>query len=199
MSARSLALRALTFLVTALPWIQAHAASHSIIVTHASGEAAYPAAVSVYVDGASTRASRSAQAQMVQRNKSFVPTVLVVQTGTPVSFPNFDTVRHHVYSFSSTKSFELKLYAGTPATPVIFDRPGTATLGCNIHDRMLGYIHVVDTPYFGQTDAQGRIDIELPPGRHVLRVWTPEMGEKRPGQNFSIDTSEALTRVTIKP
>ena len=107
--------------------------------------------------------------------------LLVVQTGTSVSFPNFDTVRHHVYSFSPTKTFEIKLYAGTPAKPVIFDKAGTATLGCNIHDRMIAHIHVVDTPYFGVTDGMGRVTIDLPAGDHVARIWTVPMGETSPG------------------
>lgn len=190
---------ALTLLASTLPMTQAHAGLHTLMITRASGEAAHPAAVSVYVQGAASRAIKGASAQMVQRDKAFVPTLLVVQTGTPVLFPNFDTVRHHVYSFSPTKTFELKLYAGTPTAPVVFDRPGTATLGCNIHDRMLGYIHVVDTPYFGHTDSQGRIELDLPEGHHTLRVWTPEMGEKRLGEKFTIDTRQPVTRVTLQP
>lgn len=175
----------------------AQAAPHTIVLSNAAGQPMHPAAVSVLVEGLPLRATKGAQGQMAQRDKAFVPTLLVVQTGTPVSFPNFDTVRHHVYSFSPTKPFELKLYAGTPVAPVVFDRAGTATLGCNIHDRMLGYIHVVETPYFGQTDVQGQAILDLPEGRHRLRVWTPTMGEKHPGQVFPIDTRTRTTRVTL--
>ena len=175
------------------------AAPHTIVVRNEAGQPVHPAAVSVFVDGTPARAAKGAQGQMAQRDKAFVPTLLVVQTGTPVSFPNFDTVRHHVYSFSPTKPFELKLYAGTPVAPVVFDRAGTATLGCNIHDRMLGYIHVVDTPYFGQTDGQGRVVLDLPEGHHRLKVWTPTMGEKHPGLPFPIDTRTRTTRVTLPP
>ncbi len=175
------------------------AAPHTIVVRNEAGQPVHPAAVSVFVDGTPARAAKGAQGQMAQRDKAFAPTLLVVQTGTPVSFPNFDTVRHHVYSFSPTKPFELKLYAGTPVAPVVFDRAGTATLGCNIHDRMLGYIHVVDTPYFGQTDGQGRVVLDLPEGHHRLKVWTPTMGEKHPGLPFPIDTRTRTTRVTLPP
>lgn len=175
------------------------AAPHTIVVRNEAGQPVHPAAVSVFVDGTPARAAKGAQGQMAQRDKAFAPTLLVVQTGTPVSFPNFDTVRHHVYSFSPTKPFELKLYAGTPVAPVVFDRAGTATLGCNIHDRMLGYIHVVDTPYFGQTDGQGRVVLDLPEGHHRLKVWTPTMGEKHPGLPFPIDTRARTTRVTLPP
>ncbi len=175
------------------------AAPHTIVVRNEAGQPVHPAAVSVFVDGTPARAAKGAQGQMAQRDKAFAPTLLVVQTGTPVSFPNFDTVRHHVYSFSPTKPFELKLYAGTPVAPVVFDRAGTATLGCNIHDRMLGYIHVVETPYFGQTDGQGRVVLDLPEGHHRLKVWTPTMGEKHPGLPFPIDTRTRTTRVTLPP
>ncbi|MDQ5926289.1 MAG: hypothetical protein QG554_1231 [Pseudomonadota bacterium] len=177
----------------------ATATPRTIVVTDATGKPAHPAAISVFVDGVPARAAKGAQGQMAQRDKAFAPTLLVVQTGTPVFFPNFDTVRHHVYSFSPTKPFELKLYAGTPVAPIIFDRAGTATLGCNIHDRMLGYIHVVDTPHFGQTDAQGSLVLDLPPGRHRLRVWSPAMGEKRAGQDFQLDTRQTTTRVVLQP
>jgi plastocyanin len=84
--------------------------------------------------------------QIAQLKRQFAPQVSVVTVGTPVSFPNDDTVRHHVYSFSSVKTFELKLYAGVPNAPVVFDKPGIAVLGCNIHDQMVAWVVVVDTP-----------------------------------------------------
>lgn len=114
------------------------------------------------------------KAEMGQAGKQFVPQVLVVTPGTEVDFPNRDTVRHHVYSFSSVKKFELKLYIGTPTQPVLFDQPGIAVLGCNIHDQMVGWIVIVDTPYFGRTAAQGQVVLDkLPPGNYRLRSWHP--------------------------
>ena len=150
----------------------AGAAPQTINLITFGGDAVANAAVSIQVKGAprTAPASASASADMGQRQRSFVPGLLVVQTGTSVNFPNFDTVRHHVYSFSPTKTFEIKLYAGTPAKPVVFDKAGTATLGCNIHDRMIAHIHVVDTPYFGVTDGMGRVTIDLPAGDHVARI-----------------------------
>lgn len=112
------------------------------------------------------------KAEMGQAGKQFVPQVLVVTTGTEVNFPNRDTVRHHVYSFSPVRKFELKLYIGTPAKPVLFDQPGIAVLGCNIHDQMVGWIVIVDTPYFGVTAEKGQLVLEkLPPGNYRLRSW----------------------------
>ena len=133
------------------------------------------AAAVVFLESASARAELRplAQAEMGQVSKQFVPPVLVVPTGTSVGFPNRDTVRHHVYSFSPAKKFELKLYIGTPANPVLFDRAGVVVLGCNIHDQMVGWIVVVDTPYYAQTDANGRARIDAPPGSYRLRSWHP--------------------------
>ena len=97
---------------------------------------------------------------MAQQGKQFLPGVLVVPVGTSVHFPNRDSVRHHVYSFSPAKKFELKLYTGTPANPVVFERAGVVTLGCNIHDRMVGWIVVVDTPYYAQA-AEGAAQVQI--------------------------------------
>ncbi|WP_418134762.1 methylamine utilization protein [Acidovorax carolinensis] len=111
--------------------------------------------------------------EMAQQKKQFLPDVLVLPVGSEVRFPNHDTVRHHVYSFSPAKKFELKLYAGTPANPVLFDQPGVVVLGCNIHDQMVGWILVVDTPYYAQTiAATGKAQIDnVPAGSYRLRTW----------------------------
>ena len=168
------------------------AAPQAIKVTNDAGQPLVNAAVSVYVKGVKATAAPGTVADMAQKNKTFVPTLRVIQTGSLVNFPNFDTVRHHVYSFSAIKTFEIKLYAGTPAEPVLFDKPGTATLGCNIHDRMLGYIHVVDTPYFGVTDANGDLTLDIPKGEHKIRVWTTAMGEFKPAIEQSLKTGQAV-------
>ena len=115
---------------------------------------------------------------MDQKNRMFIPHVLPVQTGTAVSFPNSDDIRHHVYSFSSAKPFQLPLYKGTPANPVIFDKPGVVTLGCNIHDQMSAFIVVVNTPYFEKTGSSGRVALDVEPGRYAVHVWYPDMPER---------------------
>jgi plastocyanin len=112
-------------------------------------------------------------AVMDQRGLRFVPHVLAVATGTPVQFPNSDRIRHHVYSFSPAKRFELRLYAGKSQPPVVFDTPGLVTLGCNIHDWMLGFIYVVDSPWFAVSDAEGRARVAAAAGRYEARVWHP--------------------------
>jgi hypothetical protein len=95
----------------------------------------------------------------------------VIQTGTTVTFPNRDPLLHHVYSFSHVKTFEIKLYSGDAPRGILFDKPGTVTLGCNIHDWMIGYIVVLDTPYFGKTGGDGKARLDAPPGKYRMRVW----------------------------
>lgn len=120
-------------------------------------------------------------AAMDQRGLRFMPFVLPVQTGSLVSFPNSDNVRHHVYSFSPAKRFELRLYAGNHASTVMFDKPGIVTLGCNIHDWMVGYIYVVDTPYFARTDANGLARVvDVPAGAYAVRLWHPRIDGAHP-------------------
>ncbi len=111
--------------------------------------------------------SRKGRAEVVQRNKQFVPYVSAVQTGSEVQFPNKDTVKHHIYSFSPAKKFEFALYSGMPPEPVVFDKAGLVTLGCNIHDWMVAYILVVPTPWFSVTDAAGESRLQnLPAGTY---------------------------------
>lgn len=109
-----------------------------------------------------------------QRDREFIPYVTIVQTGTMVEFPNRDLVKHHVYSFSPAKLLEIKLYAGKPVQPVLFDKPGEVALGCNIHDWMEAYVLVVDSPYFAKTGSNGKALIRnVPAGHYRLRVWHP--------------------------
>lgn len=112
-------------------------------------------------------------AVMDQVNKTFVPHVLVIQPGQHVLFPNSDNIRHHVYSFSPAKPFEIKLYAGVPEEPIPFENPGVVVLGCNIHDTMVGYIVVADTPQAGKTDAEGNLTLDSDQALTTLRIWHP--------------------------
>jgi len=140
------------------------------------------------------------KAEMGQAGKQFVPQVLVVTTGTAVDFPNRDTVRHHVYSFSPVKKFELKLYIGTPTQPVLFDQAGIAVLGCNIHDQMVGWIVIVDTPYFGRTAEPGQLVLDkLPPGNYRLRSWHPGLPVGAPALDQAISVpAEGRLAVTVR-
>ena len=112
--------------------------------------------------------------QVAQKDLQFRPFVLVVPAGGQVSFPNQDGIRHHVYSFSPAKRFELKLYGQGQAPSVTFDKTGVVALGCNIHDGMVAFIKVVDTPYAAKTDAAGQATLRgLPNGQTTVRIWHP--------------------------
>jgi hypothetical protein len=109
-----------------------------------------------------------------QKAMQFQPFVLIVPNGAEVAFPNRDAVRHHVYSFSPAKRFELKLYGKDQTRSVQFDKAGVVAIGCNIHDSMVAFIKVVDTPFAAKTDASGNAVIRgAPNGRAKLSVWHP--------------------------
>ena len=159
---------AILALAAALP---AAAASVQVTVKDARGTAVEDAVVWA-VPKVTAAARPRREAAVEQKDKQFVPTVTVVQTNTLVRFPNRDDIRHHVYSFSAPKPFEIKLYAGTSAAPILFDKPGEVVLGCNIHDNMLGYIYVVDTPWFAKTRSDGSARLnDLPAGDYELQAW----------------------------
>jgi plastocyanin len=123
--------------------------------------------------------------RMAQQNMAFEPFVLIVPVGADVAFPNLDTVRHHVYSFSAAKTFELKLFGHDETRVVHFDKAGVVDLGCNIHDTMIAFIVVVDTPYAAQTNAAGEAVIHgVPAGTHGVRVWHPYL--RAPGNALTL-------------
>ncbi len=137
--------------------------------------------------------------EVAQKSRQFSPQVNVVTVGTAVSFPNQDTVRHHVYSFSPTKSFELKLYIGTPAQPVVFDKTGIAVLGCNIHDQMVAWMVVVDTPYHARSSAQGVALLpQVPAGQYRLRVWHAGLPVGAPASDQPLTVVAADQQLSVK-
>lgn len=136
---------------------------------------------------------------IIQQDKTFIPDVTVVTKGTAVAFPNQDSVRHHVYSFSPIKKFDIKLYAGTPEKPVVFEQPGIAVLGCNIHDQMVAWVVVLNTPYFARTDAKGQVKLEAPAGNYRLRVWHKAWKEGREALDrpLSLSAGGSMTSLRI--
>jgi plastocyanin len=173
-------MRALYLLVAALFSIgcatTAKATDVAFLLTNARGAPVANAVVTAYPDGpARSEPIRfDWPLQVDQRNQQFQPFVLIVPVGAQVAFPNRDTVLHHVYSFSKAKVFELKLYGRDESRSVKFDKVGTVALGCNIHDGMVGFIKVVDTPFAAKSDANGQLVLKgLPPGPVRLRIWHP--------------------------
>ena len=177
--------------VLAAPRPASAASALSVTVTGADGQPVKGAVVIAEPVGGAPKATAGQKAVMDQRNLMFVPDVLIVQTGTAVDFPNSDQVRHQVYSFSGAKSFQLALYAGRAHAPVVFDRAGLVTLGCNIHDSMLGYIWVTDSPWFGRTGADGTLALrELAPGDYTVRVWHALLDESGPQLELHLKLGE---------
>jgi len=157
----------------------AHAATLVITVQGADGKAMQGAVVTAQpLDGAPHRPA-PVKAVMDQVNRAFLPDLLIIPVGSTVVFPNSDSVSHQIYSFSPAKRFQLPLYRGTPYPPVHFDQAGVVTLGCNIHDEMVGYLVVTDAPYFGRTDAKGVWTSEVARGRYRIAIWHPRMRENQ--------------------
>jgi len=175
-----------------------------VLVRTPSGAPVRDAVVSLYPDGRAAPLAAPRPFQIAQRNIQFNPFVLVVPVGSEVAFPNFDTVRHHVYSFSPAKRFELKLYAKEQNRSVRFDKPGVVPLGCNIHDKMTAFVKVSDTGLVAQSDASGRAAFgDVPNGPLVARIWHPYL--RAPGNQIELRWTGAPGRqvqtiaLTLRP
>jgi plastocyanin len=188
----------------------AHARGQGIeIAASVSDDKGRPVADAIVIaapaDGAVRSATRVREAIVDQVNKEFEPRVTAVFVGTAVTFPNHDDVRHQVYSFSPAKRFELPLYAGVPSQPVVFDRPGVVVLGCNIHDWMVGYVYVSDSPYFAKTGKDGKALLtDLPPNTYVMRVWHPQLDGSEEATRKPVDLTrsrsvEVAWTIKLKP
>lgn len=136
-------------------------------------------------------------AVMDQINRQFSPQVLVVQKGQSVNFPNSDAIRHHIYSFSEAKPFEIRLFKGHGSLPILFDKAGVVVLGCNIHDQMVGYIYVADDEITGITDVDGHTSLETSASQ--FNVWHPRLSvshSKRVPLSLSVEPS-AMQEVEV--
>lgn len=169
-------------------------------VVDSAGKPVEGAVVFLESAAASAALQTAVPVKIVQRDKTFIPQITVVPRGTAVSFPNEDTVRHHVYSFSAVKQFEIKLYVGTPTEPVVFEQSGVAVLGCNIHDEMIAWVVVVDTPYFASTDSAGRALLtQVPVGDYTLRIWHKDLLSENAVAKipFTVNATTPPQRVTL--
>ncbi len=117
--------------------------------------------------------------EIAQSGQEFSTFVTPLVVGTTVNFPNADKVGHQVYSLSKpTKVFTLPLYKPGSSGTVLFDRPGVVALGCNIHDWMLAYVVVLETPWFAKSAPNGTAAIaNAAPGRYRAEVWHPRLAK----------------------
>jgi plastocyanin len=190
---------ALLFATGAAAIALAHAAPLSVAVTDAAGKPLADAVVLLEPASGKVAVKPLPDVEIAQAKRQFSPRVTLVTVGTKVAFPNFDTVRHHVYSFSQAKTFELKLYAGVPAAPVVFDKPGLAVLGCNIHDRMAAWVVVADTPWFARTGADGIARIEgAPAGAYRIAAWHPGLPANGAPVVLNVQLGVAEQRETVR-
>jgi len=173
----------------------------NVHVTDANGKAVPDAVVYLEADGGQPLPKPQKSGEISQKGLKFIPLVTVIQTGSKIYFPNNDKVRHHIYSFSPPHKFDQKLYSGITAEPQTFDKPGTVVLGCNIHDKMIAYVRIVDTPYFGKTDASGDITVDAPAGKYVLKAWHPDIvggNAQEQAVRLSDDAASASFRMPLK-
>ncbi|MDR5885374.1 MULTISPECIES: Cupredoxin [Halomonadaceae] len=175
-----------------------------ISVSDSNGEPLSNAVVEVYFPYSASR--DTSVKQIYQRGAAFHPEVLTIPVNSQVTFPNEDTTRHHVFSFSDAKTFDLNLYLNETPPPVHFDTPGVVVLGCNIHDHMQAFIVVSDAPFYAMTDNNGQVILpSMPPGQHRVRVWHQRLhdsqqrwweGEIAPTEQLSVPLE---LRATPKP
>ena len=134
-----------------------------------------------------------------QVNRTFDPHVSVIPQGTAVLFPNRDDIRHHLYSFSEAKTFELPLYKGTPAEPIVFDKAGIVTLACNIHDWMLAFVYVTDARWATVTGTDGRAEFTLPEhDRYRVTVWHPSLGPDTEGMVHELERGDGALELVVE-
>ena len=181
----------------------AFATGVAVQVNDSSGKPLADTVVVVEPEAGTAMPKHLKPAEIEQRGLKFLPLVSVIQTGSRGSFPNNDKVRHHIYSFSPAKKFDQKLYSGVAASPQVFDKAGTVVLGCNIHDRMIAYVKVVESPYFVKTDAAGVARIELPAaGKYTVSAWHYNMVGQAAEQGATVKAGEnaALSfKLAMKP
>jgi plastocyanin len=166
------------------------------IVTKAGVLSTQPPLAVVYLDGNFQRPASLPIKELAQKDLTFVPVLLPIETGTRVEFPNLDDTYHNIFSYSPTKRFDLGRYRPEerPIPSVVFDRPGLVTLRCDIHEHMRGLILVLSTPYFAMTDTAGRFRLDkLPPGKYMLKAWIDSRTtrekpvELKDGQTLHVD------------
>ena len=138
------------------------------------------------------------RAVMDQRNETFLPRLLAVQTGTTVDFPNSDSTYHNVFSLSRARRFDLGRYAAGKTKSVRFDRPGVVRVFCDIHSHMSAFIVVFNHPYFRVTDADGRFRIDnVPPGTYTVIGWYE--GEARAQRSVTVTAGAAADLDLVVP
>lgn len=113
---------------------------------------------------------------MTTRTKTFLPHVIAVPAGSTINFPNEDPIAHNLFSLTPGNTFDLGLYRRGSGKPHKFDAPGVVNIYCNVHPNMSAVVHVMSTPYYGFTDANGNYSFDVPPGKYRMTAWNEQGG-----------------------
>jgi plastocyanin len=161
------------------------------IVTTAGVLSTNPPAAIVYLEGSFPKPATQPATQITQKDLTFTPSLLPIQVGTKVTFPNLDDTYHNIFSFSPPKRFDLGRYRSDekPVPSVVFDAAGLITLRCDIHEHMRALILVLDTPHFVITDPDGSFRLNgLPAGRYTVKAWVNSKTTKEQSVELKDDT-----------
>jgi plastocyanin len=181
--------------LASLGWSQSPQVSLHVHVTRQQGQQSHaqPSSADVVVwltptqKGILPPVTHKGQFTLAQKDKQFVPHILVVPTGSSVEFPNLDPFFHNVFSLFNGKRFDLGLYEAHTERSVLFDREGVSYIFCNIHPEMGAVIISLNTPWYGLSSPDGSTVLHgVPPGRYRLHVWA---------ENVPADRLEALSRI----
>jgi hypothetical protein len=193
----AIALAALAFVMPA------RAADVTIAISDGDGHPVANAVVMLVPDakaGMPVPSARLAPEQIIdQRNETFIPLVTILPRGGHLVFTNNDHTMHQVYSFSPIKQFEFTLPHGQKSPAIVFDKPGVAAIGCNIHDHMIAYAFVSDSPWAAQSAADGRVEIaDVPAGNYTAQIWHPQLPVgSAPSQKVTVGAEPVLLKATI--
>lgn len=168
-------IKGIWLLLCCLTSFRAYAQTIEVSLTDDKGQAVADAIVAYEpTDATGLEVTPNNEQSVTQKNKSFIPFVTVVPIDSTVTFTNEDSVLHHVFSFSKAKRFDLKLFGASEPQTVLFDAPGIVSVGCNIHDGMIAYVFVSQSPYTAQTDENGKAVLtNVPAGAGAVTIWHP--------------------------
>ncbi|MGQ0740983.1 MAG: methylamine utilization protein [Alphaproteobacteria bacterium] len=177
------------------------AATVEVAVTGTDGSPAAHAVVELLPEGGNTRVPASQlplEAIVDQRDETFIPLVTIVRRGGRVASRNSDHTMHQVYSFSDIKRFALEIDRGRTSAPVSFDIPGVAAIGCNIHDHMVTFVYVAETPWAVSADASGQATIRnVSPGRYRVSVWDPQIMPGHHPKAATLNVTDSGAKVSL--
>lgn len=163
------------------------------------GQNPVPSETLVWLDPVGVKAARKTASTftLTTRSKTFLPHVVAVPAGSTVSFPNEDPIAHNLFSLTPGNTFDLGLYRRGPGKPHKFEAPGVVNIYCNVHPNMSAVVHVMSTPYYGFTDANGNYSFDVPPGKYRVTAWNEQGGTVAADIDVAADGLKSAPALTI--